>query len=106
MDKEAQKQKEEAQNAPKEYKMTAKDKSMLDSLKMINQENQRKIAYLEIQLKNFPESDRIENEQLREITRIVHQNDIEMKEFKGKNKIIWKGQKMHLLRKKQKRQRQ
>ncbi len=93
MDKEAQKQKEEAQKAPKEYKMTAKDKSMLDSLKMINQENQRKIAYLEIQLKNFPESDRIENEQLREITRIVHQNDIEMKEFKAKNKIILEGAK-------------
>lgn len=87
--------------------MTAKDKSMLDSLKMINQENQRKIAYLEIQLKNFPESDRIENEQLREITRIVHQNDIEMKEFKGKNKIILEGAKdAPPSKKKQKRQRQ
>ena len=90
MDKEIRKSKEEAL---KEYKMTAKDKSMLDSLKIQNMENQRKIAYLEIQLKNFPESDRIENEQLREITRIVHQNDIEMKEFKAKNRVILDGAK-------------
>ncbi len=93
MDKDAQKAKEEALKAPKEYKMTAKDKAVLDSLKMTNVENQRKIAYLEIQLKNFPESDRIENEQLREITRIVHQNDIEMKDFKAKNRVILEGAK-------------
>ena len=34
--------------------MTAKDKSALDSLKMINIENQNKIAELEIALRNFP----------------------------------------------------
>jgi type IX secretion system PorP/SprF family membrane protein len=88
MDKEAQKAREEALKMPKEYKMTAKDKSMLDSLKMQNMENQKKIADLEKQIKNFPESDRVENEQLRDINRIVHQNDIELKAFKATNKAV------------------
>lgn len=88
LDKETQKAKEEALKLPKEYKMTAKDKSNLDSLKFQNQANEKRIADLEKQLKSFPESNRVENEQMRDISRIVHQNDIELKSFKEENKII------------------
>ena len=86
--KEAQKAKDEALKSPPDYKMTAKDKAALDSLKKQNLENEQRIADLEIALKNFPENDRVENSALREITRIVHQNDIELKKFKEENKII------------------
>ncbi len=88
IEKETQKAKEEALKAPKQYEMTAKDKSTLDSLKIANMENEKRIADLEKQLKGFTPSDRVENSELREITRIVHQNDIELRVFKGKNKVI------------------
>ncbi len=86
LEKEMQKAKEEALNAPKELKMTARDKAAIDSLKISNKRNQQKIEDLEFQLKNFPESNRVENDQFRNIGRIVHQNDVELKEFKLKNK--------------------
>jgi len=88
IEKEVQKTKDEALKTPKNYEMTLKDKMMLDSLKMKNLENEKRIADLEIQLKNFPESDRVENEELRNINRIAHQNDIELKKFKNTNQDI------------------
>lgn len=88
IEKETQKAKEEALKAPKQYEMTAKDKSMLDSLKIANLENEKRIADLEKQLKGFTPSDRVENSELREISKIVRQNDIELKQFKAKNRVI------------------
>ncbi len=85
---EMQKAKDEASKAPKEFKMTASDKATIDELKSQSSENQKKISDLEFQLKNFPESNRVENEQMRNISRVVHQNDIELKDFKLKNKGI------------------
>jgi type IX secretion system PorP/SprF family membrane protein len=88
MDKETARAKDEFQKLPKEYKMTAKDKAMLDSIKTLNLANEKRIADLEKQLKTFPENARVENDQLRDISRIVHQNDIELKKFKEENKVI------------------
>ena len=86
--KESQKAKEEAAKVPKEYNMTAKDKAMLDSMKRVASENQKRIAELEKQQKSFPERERIENKELMEIKRIVRANDLELKEFKSKNRVI------------------
>lgn len=84
---ESQKVKEEAAKMPKEYKMTVKDKALLDSINMRNQANEKKIADLEKQLKNMPESDRVENSELIDIRNVARQNDALLKEFKDENKV-------------------
>ncbi|MFM9945871.1 MAG: PorP/SprF family type IX secretion system membrane protein [Bacteroidia bacterium] len=99
---EIQKAKEEALKNSKDSKMSLKDKATLDSLKMKNlenekknlenekknQENEKRIAELEKQLKGFTPNDRIENEELKEIGRIVRQYDLDLKQFKTENRAI------------------
>lgn len=86
---ENRKNKEDELKNPKEYKMTAKDKAMIDSLKMKDIAYEKKIADLEKMIKSFPESDRVENAELRQLSSTVHNNDIELKKFKTENKAIF-----------------
>lgn len=88
INKEVQKTKEDFSKNPPEYKMTAREKAIIDSLKQQSIESQKKIASLEYTLKNLPESDRVEFDQFREISGVAHQNDIVLKDFKAKNSAI------------------
>lgn len=81
--------KEDELKNPKEYKMTAKDKAMIDSLKMKDIANEKKIADLEKLMKSFPENDRVENSELRQLSSTVHNNDVELKKFKAENKTLF-----------------
>jgi len=89
IDAENKKAKEEELNKPKEYKMTAKDKAMIDSLKMKDMANEKRIADLEKLIKSFPESDRVENSEMRQLSSTVHNNDVELKKFKAENKALF-----------------
>ncbi|MCB9251319.1 MAG: PorP/SprF family type IX secretion system membrane protein [Flavobacteriales bacterium] len=68
---------------PNEYKMTKTDKALIDSLNARNEANTKRIAELEFMLANFPESDRIENSQMRMLGGVAHQNDITLKSIKS-----------------------
>lgn len=89
IDSETKKAKEEELNKPKEYKMTSKDKAMIDSLKMKDLANEKRISDLEKLIKSFPESDRVENTEMRQLSSTVHNNDIELKKFKAENKTLF-----------------
>ncbi len=86
---EAQKAKEAALKTPPEYKMTPKDKAMLDSLKQRDLDNEKRIAELEKQLKAFPEYARVENVELINIRMAAKQNDIDLKKFKTEQKALF-----------------